>query len=179
MYYVFFFFSSRRRHTRLVSDWSSDVCSSDLSAAGLSGSYVEARTCDVWTGPCFANAEVNLDGKHAVLGWKIKKGSFDNVSLDGLSVVAVVAASDTLGVAQAGQAKAVLIVDRRASSAQRDALLRLAKSQAGALLRNVVRGQSGAIEPTARPGQNDARVVLNARVAEGRRRGLHRGPEKI
>src|SRR5262249_56631079 len=27
-----FFFSSRRRHTRLVSDWSSDVCSSDLGA---------------------------------------------------------------------------------------------------------------------------------------------------
>src|SRR5256885_12775997 len=27
---VFFFFSSRRRHTRLQGDWSSDVCSSDL-----------------------------------------------------------------------------------------------------------------------------------------------------
>src|SRR5258706_11201220 len=27
---IYFFFSSRRRHTRLVSDWSSDVCSSDL-----------------------------------------------------------------------------------------------------------------------------------------------------
>src|SRR5438046_9944719 len=27
---LIFFFSSRRRHTRLVSDWSSDVCSSDL-----------------------------------------------------------------------------------------------------------------------------------------------------
>src|SRR5574341_1964160 len=27
---LFFFFSSRRRHTRLVGDWSSDVCSSDL-----------------------------------------------------------------------------------------------------------------------------------------------------
>src|SRR6266480_6343402 len=26
----FFFFSSRRRHTRLTCDWSSDVCSSDL-----------------------------------------------------------------------------------------------------------------------------------------------------
>src|ERR1039458_9376273 len=25
-----FFFSSRRRHTRCLSDWSSDVCSSDL-----------------------------------------------------------------------------------------------------------------------------------------------------
>src|SRR2546426_8870693 len=27
---LFFFFSSRRRHTRLLGDWSSDVCSSDL-----------------------------------------------------------------------------------------------------------------------------------------------------
>src|SRR5262245_22931728 len=30
-YFAFFFFSSRRRHTRCLSDWSSDVCSSDLS----------------------------------------------------------------------------------------------------------------------------------------------------
>src|SRR5256885_3857476 len=29
-FYCFFFFSSRRRHTRLQGDWSSDVCSSDL-----------------------------------------------------------------------------------------------------------------------------------------------------
>src|SRR5699024_12222843 len=29
----FFFFSSRRRHTRSKRDWSSDVCSSDLHAA--------------------------------------------------------------------------------------------------------------------------------------------------
>src|SRR5260221_8281519 len=27
---LFFFFSSRRRHTRSLCDWSSDVCSSDL-----------------------------------------------------------------------------------------------------------------------------------------------------
>src|SRR2546426_8486229 len=32
MCFFFFFFSSRRRHTRLQGDWSSDVCSSDLSA---------------------------------------------------------------------------------------------------------------------------------------------------
>src|SRR3712207_8759262 len=30
---IFFFFSSRRRHTRYWRDWSSDVCSSDLSIA--------------------------------------------------------------------------------------------------------------------------------------------------
>src|SRR5690349_23467854 len=33
MYTVLFFFSSRRRHTRSLRDWSSDVCSSDLSEA--------------------------------------------------------------------------------------------------------------------------------------------------
>src|SRR2546427_4578060 len=32
--FFFFFFSSRRRHTRFDCDWSSDVCSSDLIAAG-------------------------------------------------------------------------------------------------------------------------------------------------
>src|SRR6185295_10281186 len=31
---VFFFFSSRRRHTRYWRDWSSDVCSSDLDEFG-------------------------------------------------------------------------------------------------------------------------------------------------
>src|SRR5256885_10769744 len=34
-YEVLFFFSSRRRHTRLQGDWSSDVCSSDLVRAGV------------------------------------------------------------------------------------------------------------------------------------------------
>src|SRR5690606_32173477 len=32
--YLFFFFSSRRRHTRFSRDWSSDVCSSDLELSG-------------------------------------------------------------------------------------------------------------------------------------------------
>src|SRR5882762_11224301 len=35
MLFFFFFFSSRRRHTRFKCDWSSDVCSSDLSAISL------------------------------------------------------------------------------------------------------------------------------------------------
>src|SRR5437764_10568150 len=35
IYFFFFFFSSRRRHTRYIGDWSSDVCSSDLSLTNL------------------------------------------------------------------------------------------------------------------------------------------------
>src|SRR6266481_8264391 len=34
----FFFFSSRRRHTRWNCDWSSDVCSSDLADVGVEAS---------------------------------------------------------------------------------------------------------------------------------------------
>src|SRR5437762_5292480 len=37
-----FFFSSRRRHTRYIGDWSSDVCSSDLAAAQLAVLVLEA-----------------------------------------------------------------------------------------------------------------------------------------
>src|SRR5438046_8786043 len=39
--FIMFFFSSRRRHTRLVSDWSSDVCSSDLRTRGGPGTGEE------------------------------------------------------------------------------------------------------------------------------------------
>src|SRR2546426_7072380 len=41
----FFFFSSRRRHTRLQGDWSSDVCSSDLdlNATGADMTFVSER----------------------------------------------------------------------------------------------------------------------------------------
>src|SRR5215204_6405301 len=43
---VFFFFSSRRRHTRSLCDWSSDVCSSDLGTGrnrGPEGERARAR----------------------------------------------------------------------------------------------------------------------------------------
>src|SRR5690554_7657118 len=38
VFFFFFFFSSRRRHTRCGRDWSSDVCSSDLSLKALKAS---------------------------------------------------------------------------------------------------------------------------------------------
>src|SRR6266498_4561189 len=41
MYLLFFFFSSRRRHTRCGHDWSSDVCSSDLLYGRYEGGALE------------------------------------------------------------------------------------------------------------------------------------------
>src|SRR5256885_3589089 len=40
---LFFFFSSRRRHTRLQGDWSSDVCSSDLQLSCGALALIERR----------------------------------------------------------------------------------------------------------------------------------------
>src|SRR5699024_12102194 len=45
---MFFFFSSRRRHTRSKRDWSSDVCSSDLSNGNLY-SLIFSSWIHVWT----------------------------------------------------------------------------------------------------------------------------------
>jgi len=118
------------------------------SAAELTGKYVEARTCDVYTAPCFANAEMNLAGKHAVMGWRVDQGAVDGVKLDGLSVVAVVAASDTLGLKQTGPAKALIIVDDKATGAQRDALVQLARREGGELIKNVIAVSSAPIELT-------------------------------
>src|SRR5262245_62546261 len=42
-YWSCFFFSSRRRHTRCLSDWSSDVCSSDLVAVSMTLSPIHDR----------------------------------------------------------------------------------------------------------------------------------------
>src|SRR5215213_842423 len=54
---IFFFFSSRRRHTRLVSDWSSDVCSSDLVP------LADVQWAGMLSGDLGATAELARDGR--------------------------------------------------------------------------------------------------------------------
>jgi hypothetical protein len=109
-------------------------------SAAIKGDYVEVRSADVYTGPCFANSEESLDGKQAILAWKIREGSWQGVSLDGLSVVAVVKANATLGDTYHNPypTKSLLILDERASSQQRQALVDFVKSTAGPLVKDVV-----------------------------------------
>jgi hypothetical protein len=106
----------------------------------IQGSYLEVRSCDVYTGPCFANAEMGLTGKEGILVWSIGQGSWQGTALDGLSVLAVVRTDNTLGDLryQPRAGKAVLIVDEKASPAQRNALVSLAKSLAGNLIYSIV-----------------------------------------
>jgi hypothetical protein len=148
-------------------------------AAGLTGSYLEARTADVYTGPCFANSEVNLTGKEAILAWKVTRGSLNDVALDGLGVVAVVAATDTLGTEQTGAARAVLIVDRRANDAQRAALIRLAQRQGGDLVKNVVAVETSAVELTVDACAEGGCASLKAGDASVQTRCLDHKHDKV
>lgn len=118
------------------------------SSANIRGQYVEARTCDVFAGSCFANADTGITGKNAVLAWKIEAGTLAGTKVDGLSVAAVVCASDTLGLKQSAPGRAVLIVDDRATKAQREALIKFAKGQAGNLAAEVKAIHSAPIDFT-------------------------------
>jgi hypothetical protein len=112
----------------------------DTGAAAISGDYAEFRTADVYTGPCFANGEVGLTGDEAVMAWHVTAGQWEGVRLEGLSVIAVVRASATLGSPYSNPlpARAVMIVDSRATAQQRAVLVRFAQAQAGPLLSTVV-----------------------------------------
>src|SRR2546427_736314 len=72
--YLFFFFSSRRRHTRFDCDWSSDVCSSDLLLRRDRTSSTAAQAMD--TQVCAANSLAAIKPATAGVGnWANSMGT--------------------------------------------------------------------------------------------------------
>src|SRR3712207_9458253 len=63
---LFFFFSSRRRHTRYWRDWSSDVCSSDLA-------FMAGKFMDEMPGMSFGHAGTIVEGKEDTASEKIAR----------------------------------------------------------------------------------------------------------
>src|SRR5436853_7813009 len=77
----FFFFSSRRRHTRCLSDWSSDVCSSDLLGPWL---FTVAR--NLYLSHCRSRAREHSYTADLILLWPggLPQSPFDLASLNEL-----------------------------------------------------------------------------------------------
>src|SRR5206468_4754934 len=70
--FFFFFFSSRRRHTRSDRDWSSDVCSSDLSCYGsarLGAGSRSRSSCRRLSGTILSFAPLSFPPSHEQLSW--------------------------------------------------------------------------------------------------------------
>ena len=128
--------------------------------ATLTGTYVEARTAEVFAGGCIINSEAGTTGREAVLAWKVEHGRFNGVSLDGLSVVAAIAADANLGVHEIGgevaHARTALFPDTRATAAQRKALIAMATMLSNGVISNVVEVSPASIEFVA--GEQDIRV---------------------
>jgi hypothetical protein len=121
-----------------------------LPSKQIRGTYVEARSADVYVGACYANSEVELTGDLAVFGWKISEGSWEGVKLDGLGVVGVVKASATLGDVHntAYPVRSVLIIDEKATPEQRLALRSFAKRMSNDLLSDIVKVEYQPVELT-------------------------------
>ena len=111
----------------------------------IKGEYIEARNADIWTGPCFANGEMNIVGNKATMAWKVTKGTFNGVDLAGRSIVAVVFGDKTFGLGDAVKTRTVLIVDQKAETKQRAALVAMAKHLAGDMIQDVVATETAPI----------------------------------
>src|SRR5215467_16107809 len=110
--------------------------------ASVTGTYVEARTAEVFAGACIMNGEAATTGREALLAWKVDHGQVNGVTLDGLAVVAALAADTNLGIHEIGgesaPARAAIFVDARANAAQRKALVAMVRSLSGNLIGSVV-----------------------------------------
>ncbi len=113
------------------------------SRGSVVGDYVEARTAEVFVGGCQLGNEGEAAGRQAVMAWRVSEGSYGGVPLAGLTVVAAISADTNLGYHELGgrrpsSVKAAVMVDERATPAQRTALLGLARSLSHGLVSDVV-----------------------------------------
>ena len=93
-------------------------------AAPVEGSYVEARSGEVYTCGCLYSGESVTRGREAILVWNIARGSYQGAQLAGIRVAAVVVADTNLG-AYDGPRRAALYLDGAASDRQQQAVVTL------------------------------------------------------
>ena len=125
----------------------------------VQGEYLEARSVSVYVGACHYGAEYVEGGREATLVWNIHQGTWNGVSLEGLTVVAVVTAQNNLAV-DTNTRRSVLYLDEKATSKQRSALIDLMTTKRGKVLGEVV---STEIAPITFTKQD---VKYNLRVGE-------------
>ena len=107
----------------------------------VQGEYIEARSASVYTGACHFGAEFVDGGKEATLVWHIQHGTWNDVSLDGLTVVAIVTAKKNLAI-DTETRKSVLYVATDTTAAQRIALRNMLATKQAEVLGDIVAMQS-------------------------------------
>ena len=111
----------------------------------VSGDYVEARTCSVYTGACHANGEAVTTGKEAMLVWHVNKGTVEGKKIDGFTVVAVLTGQDNLGKKNCDR-ECVVYVDAKANDELRESIVDAIQMKYGCSLGRITSVKSSAIE---------------------------------
>ena len=123
----------------------------------VQGEYLEARSVSVYVGACHYGAEYVEGGREATLVWNIRQGIWKGVSLDGLTVVAVVTAKNNLAI-DTDSRRSVLYLDKKATSEQRTALTDLMTTKRSELLGEIVSTENTPITFTKEGVKYDLRV---------------------
>ena len=123
----------------------------------VQGEYLEARSVSVYVGACHYGAEYVEGGREATLVWNIRQGIWKGVSLEGLTVVAVVTAKNNLAL-DTKTRRSVLYLDTKATSKQRTALIDLMTEKRGELLGEIISTESVPIAFTKEGMKYDLRV---------------------
>ncbi len=123
----------------------------------VQGEYLEARSVSVYVGACHYGAEYVEGGREATLVWNIHQGTWKGVSLEGLTVVAVVTAQNNLALDTTTR-RSVLYIDAKATSEQRTALTDLMTVKRNETLGEVVSTAHVPITFTKQDVKYDLRV---------------------
>lgn len=108
-----------------------------VATAEIEGEYLEARSVDVYTGACHFGSDYVEGGREATLVWQIESGTWNKVSLSGLTIVAVVSADQNLDLDQNAR-RSVLYLDPQVTPAQQQSVVDLMQTKRSAVVGQVV-----------------------------------------
>ena len=123
----------------------------------VQGEYIEARSASVYVGACHFGAEYVEGGREATAVWNIQSGSWNDVSLENLTVVAVISGKSNLAI-DTKTRKSVLYMDPSTTPEQRAALSTMLTTKYADVLGEVVATQTAAIEFTKEGTRYDVSV---------------------
>ena len=121
------------------------------------GEYLEARSVSVYVGACHAQSELVEGGREATLVWNIHQGEWNGVSLDNLTVVAVVTAKKNLEMDSESR-RSVLYLDTETTIEQRAALVNLITTKRSAVVGEIASTKIEPIEFTKQDLEYELRV---------------------
>ncbi len=123
----------------------------------VQGEYIEARSASVYVGACHFGAEYVEGGREATAVWNIHEGNWNGVSLNNLTVVAVISAKTNLAI-DSKTRKSVLYMDASTTPEQRAALKDLLITKRADVLGEVVATETAPIKFTKKGTKYDVTV---------------------